>query len=44
LSGGPFSTEFIFPKKFPAKTDIRVTAIASTAGGIGDSELTGWLE
>ena len=44
LSGGTSTIEFSVPTKLPAKTDIRVTAIASTAGGVGNSVLRGWIE
>lgn len=44
LSGGTTVIEFLSPTKLPAKTDLRVSARASAAGGIGSSVLRGWLE
>lgn len=44
LSNGTTSVQFPIPTRLPAKTDIRVTAVASSTGGAGTSVLRGWLE
>lgn len=44
LSNGTTTVPFTIPTALPAKTDIRVTAVASAAGGACSSVLRGWLE
>jgi hypothetical protein len=44
LSGGVNTIEFLNPTKLPAKTDLKVDARASAAGGAGVTVLRGWLE